>query len=188
MGTYLRALIVSQIEVTVKFMQITKFRIFAALSIAYAALIYYLSSLSSIDIPIKKYIEIPLAYQVKDFLEQNGLSFIIDFAYYCYYNIDKIQHIVLYFGFGILLYLTFFNSEKQNFKKYAAIFAIIVGILYGMTDEFHQSFVPGRVASTADLFANGIGLTIAQILILILMFKKLIGKKRKSPTLTDDKG
>ncbi len=188
MGTYLRALIVSPIEVVAKFMQITKFRIFAALSVAYAALIYYLSSLSSIDIPIKKFIEIPLAYQVKDFLEQNGLSFIIDCMFYCYYNLDKIQHIVLYFGFGILLYLTFFNSEKQNFKKYAAIFAIIVGILYGMTDEFHQSFVPGRVASTADIFANGIGLTIAQILILILMFKKLIGKKRKSPTLTDDKG
>ena len=112
----------------------------------------------------------------------------VDFIFYCYYNIDKVQHIVLYFGFGILLYLTFFNSEKQNFKKYAAIFAIIVGILYGMTDEFHQSFVPGRVASTADIFANGIGLTIAQILILILMFKKLIGKKRKSSTLTDDKG
>jgi hypothetical protein len=81
-------------------------------------LIYYLSSLSSINIPINKYIEMPLAYQVKDFLEQNGLSFVVDFIFYCYYNIDKVQHIVLYFGFGILLYLTFFNSEKQSFKKY----------------------------------------------------------------------
>ena len=188
MGTYLRALIVSQIEVTVKFMQITKFRIFAALSVAYAALIYYLSSLSSINIPIRKYIDFPLAHQVKDFLEQNGLSFIIDFMFYCYYNLDKIQHMVLYFGFGILLYLTFFNSEKYSFKKYAAIFAIVVGILYGMTDEFHQSFVPGRVASTADLFANSIGLTIAQVVILVLVFIKLTNRKRKSSTLADAKG
>lgn len=188
MGKYLRALIISQIEVTLKFMHITKFRIFATLSVAYAALIYYFSSLSSIDIPIRKYIEIPLAYQVKDFLEQNGLSFIIDFAYYCYDNLDKIQHIVLYFGLGILLYFTFFNSEKQNIKKYAVILAIVVGILYGMTDEFHQSFVPGRVASIADLFANSIGLTIAQIVILVLMFKKLTGRKKKASTRPDIKG
>ena len=169
-------------------MHITKFRIFAALSVAYAALIYYLSSLSSINIPIRNYIDFPLAHQVKDFLEQNGLSFVIDFMFYCYYNLDKIQHIVLYFGFGVLLYLTFFNSEKYSFKKYAAIFAIIVGILYGITDEYHQSFVPGRVSSTADLFANGIGLTIAQILIFILIVMKLVSKKRKSSTLADIKG
>ena len=168
-------------------MQITKFRIFAALSIAYAALIYYLSSLSSIDIPIRKYIDFPLAHQVKDFLEQNGFSFVVDFIIYCYYNIDKVQHIVLYFGFGILLYLTFFNSEKYSLKKYAAIFAIVVGILYGITDEYHQSFVPGRVVSTSDIFANGIGLTIAQIVILVLVFKKLINRKRKSSTLADTK-
>ena len=185
MGTYLRALIVSQIEVAVKFMQITKFRIFAALSVAYAALIYYLSSLSSINIPIRNYIDFPLAHQVKDFLEQNGLSFVIDFMFYCYYNLDKIQHMVLYFGFGVLLYLTFFNSEKYSFKKYAAIFAIVVGILYGITDEYHQSFVPGRVASTADIFANGIGLTIAQVLILILIVMKLISKKRRTSVPTD---
>ena len=105
--------------------------------------------------------------------------------FYCYYNLDKIQHMVLYFGFGVLLYLTFFNSEKYSFKKYAAIFAIVVGILYGITDEYHQSFVPGRVSSTADIFANGVGLTIAQILILILIVTKLIGKKRKSSVLAD---
>lgn len=187
MGTYLRVLIVSQIGVIAKFMQITKFHIFAALSITYAALIYYLSSLSSINIPTD-FLTGSLAHQVKDFLEQNGLSFIIDFMFYCYYNLDKIQHIVLYFGFGIVLYLTFFNSKKQSLKKYAAIFAIFVGILYGITDEYHQSFVPGRVASTADLFANGIGVTIAQIVILVLIFVKLTSRKSKSSTLTDDKG
>lgn len=163
-------------------MQITKFRIFATLSVAYAAMIYYLSSLSSINSPLK-YIDAQLVHQVVDFLKQNGLSFIIDFVLYCYENLDKIQHIILYFGFGILLYLTFFNSNKKSIQKYAAIFAIIVGILYGITDEFHQSLVPGRVASNADLFANSIGLTIAQILIIVLMFRKYTNRKNKSSTL-----
>jgi VanZ family protein len=166
-------------------MKITKFRIFAALSVLYAALIFYLSSLSSINIS-GDYFKFPFAYKVADFLEQHSMSFIIDFAHYCYYNIDKIEHMALYFGFGILLYLTFRNSKYTGLKKYAPIVAIIVGVLYGITDEFHQSYVPGRVSSTADLLANGIGVTIAQIAILILIVIKLANMKRRSKDQNDD--
>ena len=34
---------------------------------------------------------------------------------------------------------------------------------YGITDEYHQSFVPGCTASLHDLVADGIGVTIAHI-------------------------
>ncbi|MBN2488635.1 MAG: VanZ family protein [Methanosarcinaceae archaeon] len=173
-------------------MKITKFRIFAALSVLYAALIFYLSSLLSINISgdciniSGDYFKFPFAYKVADFLEQHSMSFIIDFAHYCYYNIDKIEHMALYFGFGILLYLTFHNSKYTVLRKYAPIVAIIVGVLYGMTDEFHQSYVPGRVSSTADLLANGIGVTIAQIAILILIVIKLANMKRRSKDQDDE--
>ena len=30
-------------------------------------------------------------------------------------------------------------------------------VFYGMTDEFHQMFVPGRTSSIDDLFADTIG-------------------------------
>ena len=35
-----------------------------------------------------------------------------------------------------------------------------LGILYGLSDEWHQSFVPGRTPSFADLTADAIGITL----------------------------
>ena len=34
---------------------------------------------------------------------------------------------------------------------------IAIGIIYGVSDEWHQSFVPGRNPSAADLLADTIG-------------------------------
>ena len=50
-------------------------------------------------------------------------------------------------------------------SKYAAPFSILIGTLYGITDEFHQTFVPHRSASLMDLCANFLGLLFAQFLL-----------------------
>jgi VanZ family protein len=42
--------------------------------------------------------------------------------------------------------------------------AVVGAALYGVTDEFHQSFVPGRDASVFDLIVNTIGATVAVVL------------------------
>jgi VanZ family protein len=34
---------------------------------------------------------------------------------------------------------------------------ILVGVLYGVTDEFHQAFVPGRSVSVFDWIADVVG-------------------------------
>ncbi len=39
----------------------------------------------------------------------------------------------------------------------AVISAVLVSALYGVTDEWHQSFVPGRTAEARDLVADTIG-------------------------------
>ncbi len=40
----------------------------------------------------------------------------------------------------------------------ARVLAFAAGIAYAITDEIHQSFVPGRVASGVDLVVDAIGL------------------------------
>lgn len=35
--------------------------------------------------------------------------------------------------------------------------ATLMAALYGVTDEFHQSFIPGRFPSAADLLADTVG-------------------------------
>ena len=37
------------------------------------------------------------------------------------------------------------------------LIAAVVGLCYGISDEVHQSFVPGREASVFDVLADGVG-------------------------------
>ncbi|WMW23227.1 VanZ family protein [Methanolobus mangrovi] len=155
-----------------------KKNILIALTILYAGFIFYLSSQSNLSVPSSMF-KIPLMYQLADILKNMGLVSIIDIAEYAYTNMDKVAHMFLYFGLGVLLHLTFRNSENIVLKRYAAIFAVLLGIIYGITDEFHQSFVPGRTSSIHDLLADGIGVTIAQIIFVILILINLQRKKSK---------
>lgn len=43
--------------------------------------------------------------------------------------------------------------------------AVAIAALYGVTDEWHQSFVPGRSPDVRDLLADTIGAVIAVLLI-----------------------
>ncbi len=122
---------------------------------------------------------LPVLYLIRDLLLYLELSSIIDLVHYTYDHKDKVLHMALYFGFGVLLHFTFKNSKNVFLRRYAAILAIILGILYGITDEFHQSFVPGRSSSEWDVLADSIGVIIAQAGIIVLTIKHFWGKKSK---------
>jgi VanZ family protein len=69
---------------------------------------------------------------------------------------DKLIHFTMYFilGFGLVWSL---RATRYKFNRYIVLIAALVGLLYGAFDEFHQSFVPGRMASPFDLIADGLG-------------------------------
>jgi len=43
------------------------------------------------------------------------------------------------------------------------IIAALIGTSYGLSDEWHQSFVPGRVASGGDIIADAIGVSLGAL-------------------------
>jgi len=62
-------------------------------------------------------------------------------------------------GYGLLA-LSYWRGLRFN-RKYIWL-AWALAVLYAMTDEFHQSFVPGRHPSLVDVFGfDGIGAAIA---------------------------
>ncbi|MHC0036490.1 VanZ family protein [Pseudoneobacillus sp. C159] len=66
-----------------------------------------------------------------------------------------------------ILYLLFVMAAHFNGRLTARnnlIFAVIAG-LYGLIDEFHQSFVPYRSATLIDLIKDITGVTIAYLVI-----------------------
>ena len=146
-----------------------KFKIFLSLAVLYALFIFYLSSQSNPGDPIsflEKIDSRELRNLIKS-IDNSNFQFILYPLYLYSMYPDKVLHAILYAGFGLLLYPVLKNSPYPTMSKYALLFAIIIGTIYGASDEFHQSFVPGRTASVNDLYADCIGVTIAQTIIFI---------------------
>jgi len=77
---------------------------------------------------------------------------------------DKVIHFFIYLFIGIFF--------QRSLKKFHILIPVFLGLFYGMTDEFHQSFVPGRFPSIGDWFADSLGV-IAGVLII-----KYIGDRK----------
>ena len=87
---------------------------------------------------------------------------------------DKIVHIILYSALSSAFYISIRKQTKVGlFSEHAFIFSIVLSALYGISDEFHQYFVPNRSCDVYDMIANTIGATIAiTIIYLYLKFRK----------------
>lgn len=69
-----------------------------------------------------------------------------------------VGHLLMY---GLLAALLLIAIHPGHPPSRASIFAAVVcTMLYGISDEFHQSFVPGRDASLFDVVVNTIGAVI----------------------------
>jgi VanZ family protein len=67
---------------------------------------------------------------------------------------DKVLHAIVYAVFGGLCCLAL---PARVPKHFAVAVAGLLAIAYGLTDEFHQLFVPGRSADLRDVVADGVG-------------------------------
>lgn len=71
---------------------------------------------------------------------------------------DKIKHFGAFFILSVLLNLTLKVQNKYRllFNK-AALFTVLIVAIYGMIDEIHQIFIPGRFGEFYDWLADFIG-------------------------------
>ena len=96
--------------------------------LAYAALIFFLSSLSSFPDAVPSF-----------------------------FGFDKIAHFVEYYFLGCLLYRWFSSTDRYRKRRRALLMTILIGTCYALSDEWHQSFVPGREASPWDALFDAVG-------------------------------
>lgn len=73
-------------------------------------------------------------------------------------------HLVGYAILGFLLYRAF-NGGIIGWSGAAGRKSFVVGLLYAVSDELHQLFVPGRESSVIDVGIDAVGLLIALLLI-----------------------
>ena len=79
------------------------------------------------------------------------------------YAWDKLLHTIGYAGLGVLA-LRAFHGGFERPRLAATVYAGLTVILWGISDEIHQSFVPGRDATAWDVVADAVGFAIAAIL------------------------
>lgn len=86
--------------------------------------------------------------------------------------IRKLAHYTLYTIGGILIinYTDKLDIEKR--KK--IIYAIIIGILYAITDEIHQYFVPSRSGRILDVCIDTAGVITG--IVIFIMVKDILNK------------
>jgi len=71
---------------------------------------------------------------------------------------DKLYHMIEFSVLGILAYLAYYKELRNPF-----IYFIAGGFLFGLVDEFYQSFIPGRFPNAFDIIADGIGVICGSI-------------------------
>jgi hypothetical protein len=69
---------------------------------------------------------------------------------------DKVAHAVL-FGILGLLYARSLGPWRGGLSRREIFLVTCMVAGYGLLDEWHQSFIPGRDASVADLAADALG-------------------------------
>ena len=82
---------------------------------------------------------------------------------------DKAVHFIAYFTLAAAVFV----AERHRGKVFG------ITALYGLSDEIHQSFVPGRSCDLLDLAADCCG---AALLIITIHLWRLTNERRKKGT------
>ena len=87
---------------------------------------------------------------------------------------DKFIHATAYAILAALLLLCM-PLRTPGFTRRQALTATLLASLYGLSDEFHQSFVPGRDADAFDWLADTSGALISTLL-LVWLTRRIFAK------------
>ncbi len=88
-------------------------------------------------------------------------------------NVSVVVHITEYLIFGLLLMQVFW----AYYGCFKLVDTFVIGILYGLSDELHQYFVPGRFVDPMDMAYNVIGLLFGVMIFVVFHVKKHPRKK-----------
>jgi len=94
--------------------------------------------------------------------------------------VRKSAHIFMYFVLGVLTYNVLRGYKLSNIKLIG--YSILFASLYAVTDEIHQSFVPGRSAELRDVLIDTIGAALGVALFWCILKLK---SRRKLPDETN---
>lgn len=94
--------------------------------------------------------------------------------------IRKTAHFSAYFLLGILSHNAMGRSGVRGWRR--AVASILVCVVYAVSDELHQLFIPGRSGQATDVIIDSSGAALS--IMLYMLVSKLIFSKVKKSTKT----
>jgi len=80
-----------------------------------------------------------------------------------HFLVRKLAHLSEYAMFGVLLYGGLSGGKQFAWRARTAWHCVAITAAYSLTDELHQSFVPGRGASLVDCSIDTAGAALAML-------------------------
>ena len=84
---------------------------------------------------------------------------------------DKVMHLTEYFGFGVIVGLTFIFSDNRRHSMKWLAYTVRIGLVYSLFDEAYQSLIPGREPSFLDVVADLGGILTAIVVLSFAYYK-----------------
>jgi VanZ family protein len=95
---------------------------------------------------------------------------------------DALQDVLGHFvAYGALAVLAFWALEGFGAAR-PAVWALVVALLYGLSDEFHQAFVPGRHPDPFDIATDLAGAAAALLAVRLIRARLRRTHPRSSQT------
>ncbi|MBI4832086.1 MAG: VanZ family protein [Candidatus Lindowbacteria bacterium] len=125
---------------------------FLIATIAYCSFLFYLSSIPSFPVPPP-------------------------FPYF-----DKLVHFCLFGGLSATLAVGLHRARHEYNHKTLFVVPVVFSAFYGLSDEIHQVFVPGRTFAVSDIAADALG-SAAAVAFLLFVYHVKNNRPKTSPTI-----
>ena len=89
--------------------------------------------------------------------------------------VRALAHFSEFFLLGALSFV-FLSTFSGILKNHRLLFSFLFGLLYSVSDEVHQLFVPGRACQFSDICVDAFGVFIA--IMICAMFSRIWRRKR----------
>ncbi len=81
---------------------------------------------------------------------------------------DKVAHATVFGVFCYLCYRAFRSQTRfKILSRFALTMSVVLTLIYGITDELHQLFVPGRTSDVFDVAADTVGGLVTALIVLL---------------------
>lgn len=90
--------------------------------------------------------------------------------------VSTLGHVTVYAVLAALVWWALGGTGVRG--GWRVVLAVAVSALYGVTDEWHQSFVPGRTPDVRDLIADTVGAVLAMTVVTWLVRRGVLDADR----------